>query len=954
MAVYTTYMNYVIFFSDQAEYDFAVAVAGSNLIALAPRTAGALFGIPFPYPSGDMATIPKGIYFIPPFTVGTQINHPGPSGINVDDTVDSQLVPGQAGNPATIWPAGPDVLLVWSGAILKTNGGAGSNPLPVVTIPQRRWIGSPEWEPTTEGGTGISALNQNRDCSRTIDGHGFAIRGANNTGVWNRLVASLRAVPAPSVLTYVEQSNHKQWERFYIRIRNPGAVPVGIWRAHGSVSVNAGAGLKVNADRSVSAFQINAVSTETLIATTAALNLNEWYLFDVIITYRDTPTGLTATFRLYINHVLAISGANDNQEQAHVSSDLGKWTGVADTGVEIDLDSWIAADVPVDPTILVPFGESLNSVDWLMGSNVRRYYVDSATLVNWAGNQGALNQGNSPASALTNILTSSTALAVMEGLTEVPLIDVQDTIGVSMGAVAAIIGSLSRNAAGTDGSLGYKIAGGVAVDATINQTAADSFLQVPYFPSGLVVPNEISPFSIRHVKSNDANLDTTSSLSAVIEYIGTWGSEDDALWGFDISRLSFLHNCRYGNTAWGYVGSVPDAPCYAVGGTYVGNGTYQEVVLPAACHFLWIRPITGAPTGGIKWFGASIDAHFGAKDRVIPNLRVWSDINAIFQFSVSGNSIEINQNTIVYQYIAFCDPGMRYNLCGAFEHGSTGPSPQTNLLIDPAFTPVGGFVQSDLIGSAASNAQGLFYKGPGNGASDGNSLTGASIATFGAFGLGLLASQTGLHLAVAQMNYSLWRITQPGCAGVMVQILSYVGNGTNPRNIPLTPTSGRFPLFVLVVPVAATSSFYRDPSHAGANSCNADTLANSALAITGVAIDQITVNSALNANGTVYNVFCIPGDTLGMNNGTFFNFNCVPPDGPYIDPTPVAVDIAVMGEGGITLNGTVPLTILKDVSGIYTLVPGKTDDTLYDRLAGQPDIDVKIPDPLFKTGYIGG
>ncbi len=952
MATYNEYMNYVIYISDEAEYDFAIALAGGFLVEKCPRDMAALLGIPFPYSTGDYYTEPKSIMFFLPFTPGADIHNPGASGILVDDTVDSIFVPGQSGAPASIFPPTGDTNFIWSGAILRLGGGTTGEDIPAVPIPQRRWIGSPEWQPTTEGGTGIATNNFCRDAARTIDGHGFAIRGANNTGVWNHLVSAFRAVPGvPS--PWVEDSSIKTWERFYIRVRNPGAVAVGIWRCHGSVSVAAGSALKLNTNRTISAFAINAVSTETLIGTTPALDLNTWYLCDLIQSYQSASEN--ARFRLYINHVLVIDGPTDNQVQLHQSSDLGKWTGVADTQVEIDMDSWIGSDVPHPfPGAVAPLGESLTSVDWILGSNVRRFYAESASTTGWTGNQGAVNQGNSPASALTNVLTSNVALATIEALTEVPTLDVQDTAGLTVGAVAAIIGSLSRNAGGTDGTLGYKVAGGAAVDALINQTAADSFLSVPYFPTGLFIPDEISPFSIRHVKSNDANLDTTSSLSVVVEYIGTWGSEDDELWEFDIDRLTFLHNCRYANTAWGYVGSTPQAPCYAVGGTYVGNGTYQEIALPAACHFLWIRPITGAPTGGIKWFGASIDAHFGAKDRVVPNVRVWSDIDANFQFSVSGNSLEVNLLATTYQYIAFCDPGMRYNLCGAYAHGTTGPSPQTNLLIDPDFTPVAGFVQSDLVGSAASNAQGLFYKGPANGVNDGNSLTGANIAAFGQFGLGLFASQSGVHLTTAQMNYSMWRTVQPNCAQVMVQILSYVGNGVNPRNIPLTPTSGRFPLFVLVMPVAASASFYRDPSHAGANSCNADTLANSALAITGVAIDQITVNSACNANGVAYNVFCIPGDNLGMNNGIFYNSNCEAPEGPHVPPGPLVFDVAVMGDGGVTLGIATAITLLVDVSGLYTLVSGKTSDTVYNRISGASTEIRAIPTPSGRTGFISG
>lgn len=59
-------------------------------------------------------------------------------------------------------------------------------------------------------------------------------------------------------------------------------------------------------------------------------------------------------------------------------------------------------------------------------------------------------------------------------------------------------------------------------------------------------------------------------------------------------------------------------------------------------------------------------------------------------------------------------------------------------------------------------------------------------------------------------------------------------------------------------------------------------------------------------------------------------------------------------------TGTVPLGVLTTIyftgaSGIYKLVRGKTNDTMYNVI--DPDggtVDVKIPDPFIKTGFIGG
>lgn len=57
-------------------------------------------------------------------------------------------------------------------------------------------------------------------------------------------------------------------------------------------------------------------------------------------------------------------------------------------------------------------------------------------------------------------------------------------------------------------------------------------------------------------------------------------------------------------------------------------------------------------------------------------------------------------------------------------------------------------------------------------------------------------------------------------------------------------------------------------------------------------------------------------------------------------------------------SGSVPLgtltVLLINASGIYTLIPGKTNDTLYDNDSAPETMDVMIPSPFIKTGFIGG
>jgi hypothetical protein len=942
MAEYVAYANYVIFFQDQTDYDFAIAAAGGNSIELNPFDAATLFDIPWPLPTGDMAAIPKGMYGFGPYGIpghpgpGVEVSHPNPSGVFLTSNVDSVLVPGQVGNPA--WPVGPDMRLTWVGNILKAGGAVEDSDDPT-PIPPRRWIGGLELLPMGEGGQNAAGNSACRDASRTMDGFGFPIRGANSVGTtWQRRNDEL-------ITGFTTRSS---WERLYVRIRSLPSAEFKIWRCGGSITALAGCAIAINPTGTISIKNGNINSSETTLGTSPdALDLDTWYLLDVLLSYPSIAAE-SGTFRLYLNHELLFSftvgtGLGIDVVQFHADSFIGNIGGGSDATVEIDLDDWICADIPNKLGV-----ESLDSVDWYCGSHVRRHFIVSGTSVGWTGSIQSLNQGTNPLQQLNSQLVSTTSGALIDAITDAS--DDVDAIGIPLGPVAAIVSLWSTVALSTDGQLGYSIAGGAPVMATINQTAAGVWNQVLYRPSGLILPESIVPFNVRFTKSVDANSTAISYMQAVVEYIGAWGLEDfpDTI---DLPR-SFIHNCNYPNTIWALPSGVPESPVYAVGGTYTGNGTTQSINLPAPCHFLWIRALTGG-VRGVKWFGTSISGHFGTTERVVPNypIRVYVDSTGQAKFTVAGTNVEVNASGVTFQYIAFCDPGARFNLCGAFQHS---PVNGTNLLADGDFFPYAGFAQKEVL-SNTSNVEGLSFKGPGSVGDAGTQLNGTNLASWGSFAQGILNSLSSIHMSGhGQTAYSLWRTSDINCSDiVMCQILTYTGDGTASRNIPLTPTTGRFPLFALVIP-ANTAAHMRDPSHTGTNSANVGTLGNSTTAITGGAIDQITVGITLNANGVVYNVFVIPGDTAGWNNGTFFPPDCESAGTQWELPPNDPAEIAVIGEGGLVLNGQVPLTLLRDISGIYTLVPGKTDDTLYDRQTGQSNVDVKIPDPFVKTGFIGG
>jgi len=946
------YMTYVIFFHNQDEYNFAVAAVGGTpasggILNRCPVMAHNAFGIPYPFPTGDMDTIDKGVYYIPPYVPGTQINPFPPPYITLTDNLDWFDIPGMSSSQS--WGRGEDVRMHWAGSIVYMKGATPNDPLNITPIPQRRWLAGLELAPPNEDAA-LSITNVGcRDSSRTIDGLGMANRGTL-ASTWTKLLATLNP----------GYTSNRSWERFYFRIRRLPTSNSAIWYCKGNVFPAAGSILRITPTGAIQLCTIDAISTITVLNTSGALTLDKWYKCDVILKFDSSGGANHGLIMLYLNgiQIFTSTGFDMDSNNLHIQSILGNASGAADAQFEIDFDDWINADWPINTGVL-----SLDSIDWLMGSHVRRVYTISGTTVGYtptAPSWAIMNQGHNPDADNSSVLSSATASSVLTGTAELPALGVQDKAGeVAVGPVAMVVTARTTNSLNTDGQLGYSIAGGGAVMATVDEITTIKAVGVIYRPSQNE-PSEITPLVVRYTKSADGATANIRALQALVEYIGVWGQEDvsdPSLFADDLPRNDWIHNCRYPNTNYGIMAPTPLAMVYAVGGTYTGNGTQQEITLPDACHFLLIRGLTVA-ANGIKVIGTAIGGHLGTTERVVPNApnRLYYDsTSGTFKFQISGTGAEINQNAIVYQYIAFCDPGMRFSCAGAY-HANTNVTSRSHNLQNPSFTPEFMFVQRDALGGL-SNTLGMWSRGPGNTGTDGNGMDTNGIINFGSFGLGTYTSGAGVHgLTNAQYAYIGFRSTEPNCGWIAVQCTSYVGNGTNPRTINLTPVSGRYPLFVLVCPTSGSQPpLFRDPSHAGANSSSFTSVnSTNTTGITGAGMDTITVNSLLNANGITYNVFCIPGSTLAaFVNGTYWPPNCDASPSFY-NPVMVPPDAVALGNGGLTLDGSTTITMLKNISGIYTLVPGKTNDTMYDRQSGQASVDVKIPDPTAKTGYIGG
>lgn len=365
-----------------------------------------------------------------------------------------------------------------------------------------------------------------------------------------------------------------------------------------------------------------------------------------------------------------------------------------------------------------------------------------------------------------------------------------------------------------------------------------------------------------------------------------------------------IHNAPYPRTPWARGSVAPLSPVVMVTGSYVGTGTLLDLLFTCPIHFLWIRPVTGG-TGGAQWWSSMLSAHkAGGEERGFPSLCEIS-LNPDFAGAtavdtqeqqtvvrLAGNHADLNANGVTYSYLAISDPGMRFLIAGACQVVSTLTS-YVNALGSETFTPEAVFFQHELIGGGGTLRLG--YKGPGHAASGSTpAINGAAeVASTLSFGLGTLTSSTAFFPAAsgaAQSAYVAFRRDDgSGDVGIprVLQLATYVGDGSASRTLSLAPASGRRPMWGMVIPHSAVAAIYRDPAHTGTTSTGIPNTANAATGITAGGIDQITVGIGLNANGVVYDVFVIPGcDGAAGNGGWSTACETVPvePTTPNRDP----------------------------------------------------------------------
>jgi hypothetical protein len=557
-----------------------------------------------------------------------------------------------------------------------------------------------------------------------------------------------------------------------------------------------------------------------------------------------------------------------------------------------------------------------DSTDWLLGSRI--VLLDNTAFASSANWTGDYRQASSPLTraAATAGLTSSTSAAVV-AMTTNALTRLRDVRGAQGWAAVNVGVQSNKTAAAADGSVGYKIGGAAAVYTTITgESTAGDWSSALYAPSGLQAPEAFAAVEAHYKKGADANASRVRCLMASVEILGVF-TDCDVARTYDQATGSWIqtpnadalplsrgtHNAPYWDTPWFLEANPPLSPVVIKVGTYVGNGTGQDLTFSAPPHLILIRPTSG-DAGGARYFssapnvqhatnigaGQDLGPGYARRDPSFVPSSSTADQQMQFIFSIAGSDTQINANAVTYQYVALCDPGARFLLNGATYHeAATGLLPTIDSLeVSNFLAEFGLFWRFDFSNTSTDE---LWTKGGGHTTAQASkSGTGTPVASALTFGSGTLTSDTGFVDTTSRFGtvYALFRRDDGNnVSGKVVQTGTYVGDGNASRSIPFSPAPGTRPIYAVVQPHNA-AAIHRDPAHTGTTSSQVNNgSANAATGITAGAVDSFTVGSALNANGVTYSWLAIVGATSAGNNGwgaSGAEYTPVPSDSP-IDPT---------------------------------------------------------------------
>lgn len=779
---------------------------------------------------------------------------------------------------------GTTTVFKWVGLFVYSASGTGEIggvPTEVVAIAKRKWIVGFE---TPLGGDNPSPtpdqMQISRDASRHIDGYGWSNRGsADEISV--------------TTTAFGVAANTKTWERFYFRIRKMPTAETRFWYCHNGNGAFPGATLNITPDGHISIHNVDSAGTETLQATTAdTFVVGQWYRADILLEMKNPGGNLRLWIgRKLLSTVTFAAGVGMSLTGNHVSSLLG-YNGAND--LEMDMDDWVGADWPTPDS-----GGRFTGIDWLNGSKIQGVRAKAvAAANNYLGDYRHVNAqfGESNGTGMTTTVATDTLALTMN-----------DGRAVQLGAIGCVcfeVGILltpTGSIGGTVGTLGWFF--NAALDLAALSPAQIGNTQQwhtrLYNPTGLTAPiANLFPLELRHVHSSAATTETCFNAAANLELVGIFGAEDipaDVLEPVQPDAYpprNGLHMAPYPRTPWAMARTQPISPVVTHSGQYTGNGTVTELQFRTAPTWICIRRQTSATLGsGAFWFSSLLSIHPSGQNSPIGSFVALADPNYAptgvedtqeqnFLVRITGALATLNSAAVVYNYVAFCDPGARFSLSGGLHHRAASVNGVANALQNALFTPDYTFLQRYRVVNGDATV-GLYVRGPGHTTDKASQVSAAEAASVLTTAAGLLNSGTTVQVNDSPVGFQVWR-NDDGSADPnklkVVKILTYTGDGAASRTLGLGVTGLR-PLLAIITPHNG-ASYIRTPSHTGVNSTNMSTSNEVATAITGGGVDAISLGTTLNANTIVYELFVLFGSATAGNGGWSIDgeFSVIDPD----------------------------------------------------------------------------
>jgi hypothetical protein len=771
-------------------------------------------------------------------------------------------------------------------------------------IPKRYWLEGFE----NYGGISSASLGGgntvSRDASRHVGGFGYAMRGSTSglASVAYNVIDAAANVPS-------------FWERVYIRLRKkPTTGSVEFWRCSGTPSSGNGAGLAITTAGQILVTQYNN-PTATVLGTLTGVTLEEWtglpehhawVRLDILGNYNSAGAGGTGRLRVYVRGASTFdasfaAGVSLGGNSSRIaSSQLGNVTAVAND-LELDLDDWHGADIPRDGV-----GENLTGDDFLNGSTIRKISPSAfnAASSGWVGDfRTLLQQTLGAAAALTSPTVTSTtsgAVLVLDTDSAIRIDDLPERLDTSTKGGGAPITALQVEKSGTrgttSGTLGYKMGTQAAVDTAIVEQTFKFLNFVLYRLDGTTTtfPASSTPIQLRHIKGADVSVATQYQISAQAEIVGMFGPEDVRLSEVtgaaaanvpSFPRYMGQHNAPYPKCQWAIGADLAQAaaPYIVKTGTYVGNGTGQDLTFRAPVCMFFARPTTGS-TGGVFWMSPALDPAQGMSLGLTGGVTADEDRTFVpgsgqdtqmqrYYIRLGGATTQINALGVTYQYIAVMDPGARFVLASMFT-GKAALASRVHALINDSFLPEFAIFHRGQPGNTSTVA--FYGKSSANAVATVAGIGVGSIGSAVTFGTGQLTFQSAFIDAGYVLPFLLFRKhdgnNDTGEAAVF-SIGGFTGDGSASRTLTVG-TAGKRPIWALVFG-ENSSAGYRDPTFTGTASEGVQG-AVQATSITAGGIDSITLGLNLNANGVVYSYLVFWGDTTAGNAGWGVNGEYIP------------------------------------------------------------------------------